>query len=173
MCQGRLLAGETEFLDDLATSAALVGTPKQLNVVPDRALAEGEARFLRAEDGERLPREMERLASEIAARRQVEAGFRIVERIRPLEPHAGSRAWASTAARRAEAAGWKLEIEEDRGGISFPNFLPDGIEIPILDGLGPVGGGMHTRQEFVSLESLDRRITLLAELLSEASELSP
>lgn len=166
---GRLLAGDTEFLDDFAAAAELVGTPKQLNVVPDRALAEGEARFLMAEDGERLPREMERLATEIAARREVEAGFRVVERIRPLEPHAASRTWANAAVRHAGSAGWKLEIEEDRGGISFPNFLPDGVEIPILDGLGPVGGGMHTRQEFVSLESLDRRITLLAELLSEAA----
>lgn len=170
---GRLLAGETEFLDDLAASAGLVGTPKQLNVVPDRALAEGEARFLRAEDAERLPREMERLAAEIAARREVKASFRVVERIRPLEPHDPSRSWAAAAARHATKAGWELEIEEDRGGISFPNFLPAGTSIPILDGLGPVGGGMHTRQEFVSLESLDRRITLLADLLTEPSDFNP
>lgn len=36
--------------------------------------------------------------------------------------------------------------------------------MPVLDGLGPVGGGMHTREEFVDLASLHRRIVLLADL---------
>ena len=53
-----------------------------------------------------------------------------------------------------------------RGGISFPNFLLDPGRIPVLDGLGPVGGGMHTREEFVDLRSLRRRIVLLADLLA-------
>ena len=66
----------------------------------------------------------------------------------------------------ATTAGWKLEVEEDRGGISFSNFLPDPSAIPILDGLGPVGDGMHTRGEYVELASLDRRIALLADLLA-------
>ncbi len=67
----------------------------------------------------------------------------------------------------AAAAGWRLEIEEERGGISFPNFLPDPDRIPVLDGLGPIGGGMHTREEYVELRSLGRRIVLLADLLGE------
>jgi glutamate carboxypeptidase len=66
------------------------------------------------------------------------------------------------AARR----GWRLDLEEERGGISFLNFLPDPGRVPVLDGLGPVGGGMHTREEFVGLTSLRRRIVLLADLLA-------
>lgn len=69
------------------------------------------------------------------------------------------------AAEIAERYGWRLEAEEERGGISFPNFLPAPGVIPVLDGLGPVGDGMHTREEYVEIESLDRRIVLLAELL--------
>jgi glutamate carboxypeptidase len=57
----------------------------------------------------------------------------------------------------------------ERGGISFPNFLPDPATLPVLDGLGPVGGGMHTRGEYVSLVSLERRVALLADLLEAAS----
>ena len=45
--------------------------------------------------------------------------------------------------------------------------LADPGRIPVLDGLGPVGGGMHTREEFVDLRSLARRIVLLADLLAE------
>jgi hypothetical protein len=57
-------------------------------------------------------------------------------------------------------------VERERGGISFPNFLPDTSRMPVLDGLGPVGDGMHTREELVSLPSLARRIVLLADLLA-------
>jgi acetylornithine deacetylase/succinyl-diaminopimelate desuccinylase-like protein len=39
--------------------------------------------------------------------------------------------------------------------------------MPVLDGLGPVGEGMHTREEYVSLPSLARRIVLLADLLED------
>jgi acetylornithine deacetylase/succinyl-diaminopimelate desuccinylase-like protein len=45
--------------------------------------------------------------------------------------------------------------------------LPDPGRLPVLDGLGPVGGGMHTREEYVELRSLQRRIVLLADLLAE------
>lgn len=87
----------------------------------------------------------------------------------PVDPARLPRAHADLAVRLAAEAGWRLEREEDRGGISFPNFLPDPGRIPVLDGLGPVGGGMHTRTEFVEVASLARRIRLLADLLqSEA-----
>ena len=165
---GRLIAGETSFVEDLAQNANLVGTSRQINVVPNRALVEGESRYLRTEDGQRLPEELERLAQEIGQRREVRMDFTLRNRILPMEPGDASHRLAQRATELADANQWNLEVEQDRGGISFPNFLPDPGEIPVLDGLGPVGGGMHTRQEFMDLTSLDRRIPLLADLLAAA-----
>ena len=76
-----------------------------------------------------------------------------------------SAALADHLVRVAAADGWKLETEPNRGGVSFPNFLPDPSAVCVVDGLGPVGGGMHTRQEWLDLESLRRRIGLIAEAL--------
>ena len=45
---GRFVAGDATFVDGLATAHDLLGTDRQLNIVPDRAIVEGEARFLRA-----------------------------------------------------------------------------------------------------------------------------
>lgn len=90
--------------------------------------------------------------------------------IAPVDPAALPRAHAFRAVALAAAAGWQLVREEDRGGISFPNFLREPGRIPVLDGLGPVGGGMHTREEHVELDSLARRIRLLADLLQAAAE---
>ena len=162
----RLLAGEAGFVDDLAAGAEMVGTSRQLNVVPDAALAEGEARFLRPQEAEQLRRRMAALASEIATGHDVAIDFEPGPVVAPVDPEGPGRDSSLAAVEIARAAGWRLEIEDDRGGISFSNFLPDPSAIPVLDGLGPVGDGMHTREEYVELGSLDRRIALLAELLA-------
>jgi glutamate carboxypeptidase len=155
---GRLVAGD----------AALLGTERQLNVVPDHAVVEGEARFLRAAESRGLAQRLDELAREVAAATGTEISFAsgaVIPPVDPRGPHCGA---CHRTVELAAARGWRLEIEEERGGISFPNFLPDPDRIPVLDGLGPVGGGMHTRDEYVELESLARRIVLLADLLAEA-----
>lgn len=166
----RVVAGESGFLAALRAAApaggsALLGTAHQLNVVPDRALVEGEARFLRIAEEADLERKLAALASGIGARHEVELHFTRAPAIAPVDPAGRPREQADLAVRLAAEAGWELVREDDRGGISFPNFLDGQARIPVLDGLGPVGGGMHTREEYVELRSLARRIRLLADLL--------
>ncbi len=163
---GRFIAGELDFVEDLAANVDLVGTTRQLNVVPDRAKVEGEARFLERAQGEELLLAMNALASRIGDEHDLDIELATGSMVLPVEPHGPSRQASGAAAGLAAQAGWKLDVEEDRGGISFSNFLPDPSAIPILDGLGPIGDGMHTRGEYVELQSLDRRIALLAELLA-------
>ncbi|RMH16104.1 MAG: M20/M25/M40 family metallo-hydrolase [Acidobacteria bacterium] len=163
---GRLIAGDAGFVDDLAAGSRLLGSSRRINVVPDRALVEGEARFATLVDGEVLRRDLEALAETVAAEHEVALELEVSPLIPPLEPSAASRAWVGTAAGLARRHGFELEAEEDRRGLSFPNFLPDPSAIPILDGLGPAGGGAHTREEWVDLVSLERRVALLADLLA-------
>jgi glutamate carboxypeptidase len=169
---GRLVAGDASFVDGLATAHGLLGTERQLNVVPDRAVAEGEARFLRPQDRSEILQSLLGLAEEVGHDTGTQLTFTPGPVIPPVDPESPHSALSRRAVELAAARGWTLEIEADRGGISFPNFLPDPSRIPILDGLGPVGGGMHTREEFVSLESLRRRIVLLADLLAEDGRLN-
>lgn len=164
---GRLIAGDTTFVENLAASASILGTERQLNVVPDRAIAEGEARFLRAMESDELARKLEALARDIALRTGTSMTFAQGQYIPPVDPYGPQTSWTRRAVELAAARGWDLDVETERGGISFPNFLPDPHRIPVLDGLGPVGGGMHTREEWVDLTSFKRRIVLLADLLAE------
>ena len=162
---GRFVAGESGFVESLHEHADLLFSPRQTNVVPDRARVEGEARFLTAAEGQEIEDRLAILASEIADQHQVTVGFQILERVPALPPLEGSRRWARLAIELAEKNGWHLESEEDRRGISFPNMLENPSSVPTLDGLGPVGGGMHTREEYIDLRSLERRISWLADLL--------
>jgi glutamate carboxypeptidase len=170
---GRLIAGEAGFVGDLAKSYAVLGSDRQLNMVPDRAVAEGEVRFLSRGDGEQVARRLSAMAKDIGAATGTALALACGPIIPPVDPQGPQRAWCEGAVRLAAARGWRLEIEDQRGGISFPNFLPYPERLTVLDGLGPIGGGMHTRDEFVNLRSLRRRIVLLADLLQEDAAASP
>ena len=163
---GRLVAGDASFVDDLGSHHDWVGSGRQLNVVPDRAVAEGEARFSGAGDDEAVARQLAGIAERVAAATGTMLRFTRTATIPPVDPGgATQRSACRRAVALAAARGWRLEIEEQRGGVSFPNFLPAPLRVPVLDGLGPIGGGTHTRDEFVDLASLRRRIVLLADLL--------
>jgi glutamate carboxypeptidase len=164
---GRFVGGDSSFVEGLATAHALLGTDRQLNVVPDRAVVEGEARFLRPAESQDVQRRLEALARDVAVSTGTEISFAASLFIPPVDPRGPHCGICQRAVALAAGRGWRLEVEEERGGVSFPNFLPDPGRIPVLDGLGPVGGGMHTREEYVELESLRRRIVLLADLLAE------
>jgi glutamate carboxypeptidase len=161
----RLIAGDTDFVNGLAHNFALLGTSRRRNVVSDRALAEGEVRYLSPADGVRFLERMERLTETLANHYDVTMVFVRGASVPPVDPHGPGEELVKRVAGLAEARGWHLDVEDDRGGISFPNYVADPTKVPIVDGLGPVGDGMHTREEYLDLRSLERRIVLLADLL--------
>ncbi len=162
----RLVAGDTDFVNGLAANFALLGTSRRRNVISDRAVAEGEARFLSSADGERTLERLQRLTETLASYYDVKMAFIRGMNVPPVDPHGPGAPIVQRVVALAAARGWTLEVEEDRGGISFPNYVVEPTKVPIVDGLGPVGDGMHTRDEYLSLRSLERRIVLLADLLA-------
>jgi glutamate carboxypeptidase len=162
----RMVAGTADFVDRLGSSHALLGTSRQRNVIADRAVAEGEVRYLAAAEGRAVMAELAELAREIAAAHDVEVTLATGASVPPVDPHGAGEDLVRRAVALAAARGFRLEVEDDRGGVSFPNYMADTSSVPVVDGLGPVGDGMHTRDEWLDLRSLDRRIVLLADLLA-------
>ena len=54
------------------------------------------------------------------------------------------------------------------GGADLNYMYRPGV--PMLDGLGPIGGGFHTADEFIILASLESRSKALSELLAFAMQ---
>ena len=162
----RVVAGTADFVDRLAECHDLLGSSRQRNVIADRAVAEGEARFLAAGEGDAAIAELTALAGQVSAEHEVAATLTTGASVPPVDPHGPGEALVRRAVELAAARGFRLEVETDRGGISFPNYLADPASVAVVDGLGPVGNGMHTREEWLDLRSLDRRIVLLADLLA-------
>jgi glutamate carboxypeptidase len=162
---GRIVGGDSEFVSDVGEEHRFIGTSERLNIVADRCLVEGELRYLSIADRDRVLSKMEEAAALLGAEWDVDLHFAPVENIPPMVASADSRGLADHLVRKASDMGWNLSLESNRGGVSFPNFLPDPSAVCVLDGLGPVGGGMHTRSEYLDLQSLERRVHLIAEAL--------
>jgi glutamate carboxypeptidase len=162
---GRIVGGGEDFVTRLGEHHGMLGSSRQLNVVSDRAVAEGEVRFLTEADSVAILGQLRGLAEEIAGEHEVEMTFTAGMHIAPVDPDGPGASLVQRTVDIAAKRQFHLEVEQDRGGVSFPNFIADPAKTPVIDGLGPTGDGMHIRGEFLSLDSLNRRILLLADLL--------
>jgi glutamate carboxypeptidase len=81
----------------------------------------------------------------------------------PLEPTPAAQELYERAKAIAAELGFALPAARV-GGASDGN-LTAAAGVPTLDGLGPVGGGAHARDEWVQLSDLPRRAELLARLV--------
>jgi len=81
----------------------------------------------------------------------------------PLERSSGVITLYEKARTIAKELGWDLE-EAAVGGGSDGNFTA-ALGVPTLDGLGAVGGGAHSPEEFALISELPRRAALLASLI--------
>jgi glutamate carboxypeptidase len=87
---------------------------------------------------------------------------------RPVwEPDAGTMALYETARSLARGLGFDLP-HRSAGGGSDGNFT-GAMGVPTLDGLGVLGGGGHTLEEHIVVDSLVQRGRLMAGLLATAA----
>ncbi len=89
----------------------------------------------------------------------------LVERNRhwPMEKTAASAALVGQASALAARLGFEVK-DAATGGASDANTTA-GMGVPTLDGLGPIGGNDHAPDEYLELDSIVPRTTLLAALL--------
>lgn len=82
----------------------------------------------------------------------------------PMEKTAATARLADRAIEIASELGFELR-DAATGGASDANPIA-GIGVPVLDGLGPIGGGDHSPAEWLDLDSVIPRMALLAGLIA-------
>lgn len=130
------------------------------NVVPAEAAAEVDVRIASIEEAGRIAAMIKALSPELpGARLEIRGGINRPPMERNTETDHLFRA------AREIAAEFGLDLKEgSTGGASDGNFT-SAIGIPTLDGLGAVGGGAHAIDEWIEIDSLPQRATLLAGLI--------
>jgi glutamate carboxypeptidase len=131
------------------------------NVVPAAAAVELESRFWTAAEAERIDKAVRALeAIDPRATLSVSGGVHKP----PFQRDERVAALFALARQCAAELGWQLE-ETAVGGVSDGNITA-GMNVPTLDGLGAVGGGAHSVDEFALLDAMPVRAAWLARLLA-------
>lgn len=131
------------------------------NVVADMARAEIDVRFSSGSEAERVDRAIADLRPhDDRVRLAVTGGINRP----PMERTSATGNLFEQARTIAADLGFPLR-EVAVGGGSDGNFCA-AIGVPVLDGLGAVGGGAHALDEHVSIDAMPLRAALLCELLS-------
>jgi glutamate carboxypeptidase len=133
------------------------------NVVPDRARAEVDMRVTRAEDWQAATGRLRELAADVGARHEVAVEVTAGPQRPPRDVDAATE--ELFAAYRACARSLGVEVGwGDSGGGSDGSFL-SAAGLPCLDGVGVVGGALHSPDEWCLLPSLVERAAVAARLL--------
>lgn len=145
----------------LTVNVGTVRAGERANVVPAFAELFGEVRAA-------TPADLDWALSAIEARAAAPAVDDVtstVERLAvcpPLEP-ASSTALLSAAVAVGAELGLAVSAAAT-GGVSDANFVA-AAGVPVLDGLGPIGGDDHAESEWLDLRSVPERVALLAGLV--------
>jgi glutamate carboxypeptidase len=103
------------------------------------------------------------------AARPVVAGAQVSVTRNGAYPPLPSNAATDALAARAQAIYGELgrKLDTSGSGGASESALAASAGVPALDGLGPVGAGLHSDQEYLELASLTPRLYLLARLIEE------
>ncbi|WEF30898.1 glutamate carboxypeptidase [Pseudoduganella chitinolytica] len=134
------------------------------NVIPDRATAQADVRVMQPEEFDRVERDMRRLAArQLVPEARVEIALK--RSFPPMPPSPTTDALARTASAIYAELGRKLTLESSGGAADSSLVFAAGV--PTIDGLGIVGGGIHTAEEYAEVDSIAPRIYLLARLIRQ------
>lgn len=157
------LQGLTDYEKGSTVNVGTASGGVAFNIVSPHARAEVEIRVELMEEAERLSRLIMGLSPKLEKTKiSVTGGM-----VRPPMESTHNRQLFQDAVRIAGKLGFDLQ-ECSTGGASDGNFTA-ALGIPTLDGLGAVGSGAHTEDEYVELDHIVPRTALLAELLKKYS----
>jgi glutamate carboxypeptidase len=145
------------------------GGKDRFNIICGEASAKLDVRFATLEQREMMHRKIEKILSqslEISAsgKYATKTKWQIVDDCPPFSlTRRAKKVARSYAALVSQLEGRKV-YSQPAGGAGDVNYLSDAHNI-VLDGFGPVGGDMHTKNEFVQVDTLQTRAQALAGFL--------
>lgn len=142
----------------------VIKSGERSNVIPDHASLQADVRVAVPEEFDRVEQDLARIsANHLIPDTKVSAKLR-----RGFPPMPKSPVTDAVAA-RVQAVygelGRKLTLESSGGAADSSLTFAAGA--PTIDGLGIVGGAIHTPEEYAEVESIAPRVYLLARLIQE------
>jgi glutamate carboxypeptidase len=146
--------------EGISINAGVIQGGTRCNVIAKEASAEIDVRITKKEQAFQLMEKIRNRPTFVEGTKVEVIGE--FERF-PLERNEAVEGLYKDLKEIAASHGYELG-EGSSGGASDGNFTA-GIDIPTIDGLGPVGDGAHSENEHVDLDNLPYRAALLAEMI--------
>jgi glutamate carboxypeptidase len=146
----------------VTVNVGVIGGGTRPNVVAERCTLEVDVRGTSRDSLEAAEAEIRRVAESTEVP-DTSIDFEEMARWWPMEKLARSGRLVAHARGVAEELGFGVD-DASTGGASDANTT-SGMGIPSLDGLGPIGGNDHSPAEYLVVDSIVPRTTLLAGLL--------
>lgn len=145
----------------------VINAGERSNVIPDAAHAQADVRVAVAEEFDRIDKDLARIsANKLIPDTQVNAKLR--RGFPPMPQNAATDGMAARARAIYGELGKKLTLEGSGGAADASLIAAAGV--PTIDGLGIVGGGIHTPEEYIEVDSIAPRLYLLARLIMDYSK---
>ena len=153
----------TDMAVGTTVNVGVISGGSRSNVVAAEAHAHIDVRFMTMAEAERIDGIIMGLAPVVpGAKLRIEGGINRP----PMVRNEATVALFEQARALAAELGFTVG-EAGTGGGSDGNFT-SGVGCPTIDGLGAVGDGLHTFEEYVEVESLPQRAALMVRMLQEA-----
>ncbi|MCX5232879.1 M20 family metallopeptidase [Streptomyces sp. NBC_00233] len=153
--------------DDVTVNVGVVRAGTRANIVCPQAELCIEVRAATTTDIQRVTRAI-REAADHPGVPGVAVEVEQLDLCPPMEDTPASRRMLEHARRAALAAGIELGAAAT-GGVGDANLIA-GTGVPVLDGLGPVGGADHTPREWLDTTSVPQRVAVLADLIASLGD---
>ncbi|OPJ57036.1 M20 family metallopeptidase [Alkalithermobacter paradoxus] len=157
----------TDYETGTTVNVGLIKGGSASNTVPAYSDSVIDVRICTLEEAQKIDENIRKIANEIYIKGTstiVEGGIKRP----PMERKEENVKLYEIAKRIGEELGMSIG-QASTGGGSDANFT-SALGIPTLDGLGPTGGGVHTEDEYINLNSIVPRTALLTKLIKVLSE---
>ncbi len=144
----------------------------RFNVVCGFANCKLDTRFSSFANRNRLHRKIEKILMKPQAKSKITGQtstttYTIEDDCPPFSSTRNSRSLIKQYLRIVSHIEGRTVLAEKAGGAGDVNYMSR-EDVIVLDGLGPIGGNMHTKDEFIELKSLETRARALSQFLEIA-----
>ncbi|GAA1957377.1 M20/M25/M40 family metallo-hydrolase [Nocardioides panacihumi] len=155
--------------EDVKVNVGVLSSGERANVVPEHGRLVVDVRGTSADSFDAAITAIREVASDVPV--GVQVTVRVENPAPPWRADRRAQAVADRAVLVAKSLGIDIQTA-DTGGSADANLLAD-LGLPVLDGLGPVGGGDHSADEWLDLVSAPDRLLLLAALIVDLCQGDP
>ena len=149
----------TDFERGTTLNVGVIKGGTRSNVVADHAYAKVDLRVRTKEEGERIAAAVAAIGGEIVVKGTETKILGGLSRP-PMVKDYGVETLCGIVQEAAALVGFDVK-DTATGGGSDGNFIA-ALGTPVVDGMGPVGGLVHSDQEYMELQSLAQRCKMLA-----------